>query len=223
MRKLRDLSLQLRYLSQELKEQFTVEEIAHFLKSKYCVVVSDSCYQLERSNGSMRKLVHILSKGDPRFKFILFKDECDAYLRMAEPHQPLELERAFANLELSYPPEKYNGASLTVNISATLMPVLLKMARDEDGAPGEIFFTVVPKNMKLFEHSGVHHFQPMVQAASTDTEPAGATKSNSQILVRLNSCDSNLENLDDAAVDNNDKRVFLNEQLTAEWYRQGWL
>ena len=57
----------------------------------------------------------------------------------------------------------YHGAQLVVNISATLMPVFLEMARTKAQPRGPVFLTSVPQGSRD-QYSSVNQFKPLKSA-----------------------------------------------------------
>jgi hypothetical protein len=92
--------------------------------------------------------------GDGRF--IIFMDEADAMLRTEDGS--LKLEQAIEKLKQTT--SSYRGAQLIVNISATLMPVFLEMARTKAQPRGPVFLTAVPKGSRK-KYSGVSQLLPL--------------------------------------------------------------
>ena len=125
-----------------------------------CVVIADTSSQITEARGSMYKIIQNLQSSDPsnerKGRFILFKDEADSMLRTQD--RRLRLEHS---IDLLTPTtHAFRGAQLVVNISATLMPIFLEMARTKSQPRGPVFFTSVPQNYR--EHYvGVKSFMPL--------------------------------------------------------------
>lgn len=135
------------------------------LESCNCLVVSDSCHQIDKSSGSVYNIVRAIQQdgvGQESFRFVLFKDEADSMLRTED--KQLLLEQAITKLERTT--STYHGAQLIINISATLMPVFLEMQRTGGQPRGPVFLTRAPGG----QYSGVPQFMPL-RSSSRELHP----------------------------------------------------
>eukprot|EP00966_Prymnesium_polylepis_P334553 7389924-Prymnesium_polylepis.1 len=132
------------------------------LENNDCIVISDTASQITEARGSVYSILSDLQRsGTDKGRFILFKDEADSMLRTQDRH--LRLEESIDKLALTT--SSYHGVQLMINISATLMPVFLEMARTMKQPRGPIFLTSVPDTCDE-KYSGVDRFQPIVSADS---------------------------------------------------------
>ena len=147
------------------------------LENDNCIVISDTAAQIAEARGSMYNILQKLQhESESRGRFILFKDEADSMLRTND--RRLRLETSIDKLTPST--SNYHGAQLVINISATLMPVFLEMARTRAKPRGPVFLTSVPREFSI-EYSGVVNFWPLksvdpklhldVDAEATDSRP----------------------------------------------------
>ena len=134
------------------------EEVRKEMLINYnCIVVSDTASQIAEARGSVYRILQALQRdGSSDGRFIIFMDEADAMLRTEDGS--LKLEQAIEKLKQTT--SSYRGAQLIVNISATLMPVFLEMARTKAQPRGPVFLTSVPKGSRK-EYSGVNQFLPL--------------------------------------------------------------
>jgi len=127
------------------------------LENNDCIVISDTAAQIAEARGSMYRILSNLQReGDSKGRFILFKDEADCMLRTYD--RRLRLEESIDKLTPSA--GSYRGAQLIINISATLMPVFLEMARTGARPRGPVFLTSVPPSVSD-TYSGVANFFPL--------------------------------------------------------------
>jgi hypothetical protein len=147
------------------------------LENDNCIVISDTAAQIAEARGSMYNILKKLQhESESRGRFILFKDEADSMLRTND--RRLRLETSIDKLTPST--SNYHGAQLVINISATLMPVFLEMARTRAKPRGPVFLTSVPRDFSI-KYSGVVNFSPLksvdpklhldVDAEATDSRP----------------------------------------------------
>ena len=130
------------------------------LENNDCIVIADTASQIAEARGSMyRILTELQHDGVDKGRFIVFKDEADSMLRTDD--RRLRLEESIDKLTPTT--SSYHGSQLIINISATLMPVFLEMARTKAKPRGPVFLTSVPEGFRT-KYSGVSQFSPLKSA-----------------------------------------------------------
>ena len=166
-----------------------------------CIVVSDTASQITEAKGSVYRILQSLQRdGSGDGRFIIFMDEADAMLRTEDGS--LKLEQAIEKLKQTT--SSYRGAQLIVNISATLMPVFLEMARTKAQPRGPVFLTSVPKGSRK-EYSGVNQFLPL---ESEDPEMHPDEKGDELMESRPVFLDSALTRKDSLGINKQVEKIF---------------
>ena len=166
-----------------------------------CIVVSDTASQITEAKGSVYRILQSLQRdGSGDGRFIIFMDEADAMLRTEDGR--LKLEHAIENLKQTT--SSYRGAQLIVNISATLMPVVLEMARTKAQPRGPVFLTAVPKGSRK-KYSGVSQLLPL---ESEDPEMHPDEKGDEVMESRPVFLDSALTRKDSLGINKQVEKIF---------------